>query len=74
MRFAIAFFLFTSSASAQAALQNQLRTIAADAHGKVSVACSLPGSGVICDFNPHAPPPMQSIFKFPLVVTALHLM
>ena len=26
-----------------------------------------------CDLDPHARPPMQSVFKFPLAVTALHL-
>jgi beta-lactamase class A len=47
--------------------------IAADARGKVSVACSLPGSDLNCDFNPHARPPMQSVFKLPLGLTALHM-
>jgi beta-lactamase class A len=72
MRFAIAFFLFTGSAFAQTALQRQIRAIAAEAYGKVSVACSLPGSPVNCDLNPHTHPPMQSVFKFPLTVTTLH--
>lgn len=53
-------------------LQKQIREIADDAHGKVSVACSLPGSALNCDFNPHAHPPMQSVFKLPLAVTVLH--
>jgi beta-lactamase class A len=73
MRFAIAFFLFSSSIFAQMALQQQVREIAAEGHGKVSVACSLPDSTLNCDLDPHAHPPMQSVFKFPLAVTALHL-
>ena len=72
MRFAIAFFLIAFPAFAQTALQRQIQDIAADAHGKVSVACSLPESSLNCDLDPHARPPMQSVFKFPLAVTALH--
>jgi beta-lactamase class A len=45
----------------------------AEAHGTVSVACSLPGSALRCDFNAHAHPPMQSVFKAPLALTVLHL-
>jgi beta-lactamase class A len=73
MRFAIAFVLLASSASAQTSLQRQIQGIAADAHGRVSVACSLPESSLKCDLDPHARPPMQSVFKFPLAVTSLHL-
>lgn len=53
-------------------LQEQLRQIASDANGKVSVACALPGSTLNCDLNPHARPPMQSVFKLPLVMAVLH--
>jgi beta-lactamase class A len=73
MRLAAAVLLFTTSAFAQTVLQRQIRAIAAEAHGKVSVACALPGSTLNCDLNPHAHPPMQSVFKFPLALTALHL-
>ena len=73
MRFAITFFLFAHSAFAQMELQQRIRAIAADAHGKVSVACSLPDSTVNCDLEAHAHPPMQSVFKFPLALAALHL-
>jgi beta-lactamase class A len=73
LRFALTFFLFASSASAQTALQKQIRTISADAHGKVAVSCSLPDSKLNCDLDPHAHPPMQSVFKLPLAITALHL-
>jgi beta-lactamase class A len=71
-RIALTFVLFASPLFAQTALQQQVRTIAADAHGKVSVACSLPNSTLNCDLEPHAHPPMQSVFKFPLAITALH--
>jgi beta-lactamase class A len=71
MRLGLAFFLFVSSASAQTPLQQQIRAIAADARGKVSVACSLPGTTLSCDLDPHAYPPMQSVFKFPLALAVL---
>jgi beta-lactamase class A len=56
-----------------ASLQEQLTAIAAEARGTVAVACSLPGSRLNCDLNPHSHPPMQSVFKLPLAMTALHL-
>jgi beta-lactamase class A len=61
-----------ANASAQTTLQQQIGVIAAEAKGKVSVACSLPGSPINCDLNPHAHPPMQSVFKLPLAVMTLH--
>ena len=73
MRFAIVFFLFARSACAQTALQTKIRAIAADAHGKVSVACSLPDSSLNCDLDPYARPPMESVFKLPLAVATLDL-
>jgi beta-lactamase class A len=83
MRFTLIFTLLGSSLFgnlpfagplfAQAALQLKISSIAADAHGKVSVACSLPGSNLNCDLNPIARPPMQSVFKLPLALTTLHL-
>jgi len=63
--------LFPASALAQH-LQEQIRDIAADARGKVSVACSLPGTPLNCDLNPTTHAPMQSVFKLPLVLTILH--
>jgi beta-lactamase class A len=59
-------------ASAQQVLRQRIRAIAIEAHGKVSVACSLPGSALNCDLNPHAHPPMQSVFKLPLALAVLH--
>jgi beta-lactamase class A len=73
MRFAIVFLLCGSSRSAQTALQKEIRTIAGDARGKVAVACSLPGSALNCDLEAHSRPPMQSVFKLPLAIYALHL-
>lgn len=54
-------------------LQSQISAIAAQARGTVSVSCSLPGTSLNCDLNPHNHSPMQSVFKFPLALTALHL-
>jgi beta-lactamase class A len=73
MRFVLVILFFSGSAFAQTVLQQKISVIAADARGKVSVACLLPGSDVNCDLNPHARPPMQSVFKLPLAMTALHL-
>jgi len=73
MRFGLVILFFASSAFAQTALQQKISVIAADARGKVFVACSLPGSDLSCDLNPNARPPMQSVFKLPLAITALHL-
>ena len=72
MRLSLLLILFVSPAMAQQPLQQQIRDIAADAHGKVSVACSLPGTPLDCDLNPNAHPPMQSVFKLPLAVAILH--
>jgi beta-lactamase class A len=59
------------SAVAQSPLQQQIASIAVDAEGKVSVACSLPDTKLDCDYNPHAHVPMQSVFKFPLAIAVL---
>ena len=72
MRLTFVLVFLTLTASAQPSLQHQVRAIAADAHGKVSVACALPGSALDCDLNPHAHPPMQSVFKLPVGLTILH--
>jgi beta-lactamase class A len=58
--------------TAQQALQEQIRDIAKDAQGKVSVACSLPGTALNCDVDALSHPPMQSVFKLPLAVAVLH--
>jgi len=73
MRVALVFLLYTGSVSAQSPLQDEIRKIAADARGKVAVACWLPGSDLNCGLEAHSRPPMQSVFKFPVAVYALHL-
>jgi beta-lactamase class A len=72
MRLVLLFTLSAVSALAQGPLRQQIRAIAGEAHGKVSAACSLPGSALNCDLNPNARPPMQSIFKLPLALMVLH--
>ncbi len=72
MRFVLLSLLLAGSAVAQAPLRQQIRGIAAEAHGTVSVACSLPGTALNCDLNPNSHPPMQSVFKLPLAITVLH--
>jgi beta-lactamase class A len=72
MRLALLLTLSAVAALAQEPLPRQIRAIAAVARGKVSVACSLPGAALNCDLNPHAKPPMQSVFKLPLALLVLH--
>jgi beta-lactamase class A len=72
MRPVLIFILFAVAMPAQESLRQQIRGIASAAQGKVSVACSLAGSTLNCDLNPQARPPMQSVFKLPLVLTILH--
>jgi len=74
-RFAAILFALSLSTAlfGQAALRQQIAAIAGEAHGKVSVACSLPGTALNCDLNAHAQPPMQSVFKAPLALAALNL-
>lgn len=64
--------LLICSARAQGPLQGLLRNIAAEAHGRVSIACSLPGTPLDCNLDPVSHPPMQSVFKLPLALTILH--
>jgi len=72
MRFSLLLFVCAVPALGQQQLQQKIRGIAAEAHGKVSVACALPGTPLNCDLNPTAHPPMQSVFKLPLGLTILH--
>ena len=71
--FALLFALVPLSGLAQDALQSKIAAIAKDAQGTVSVSCMLPGTQLDCDLNPHNHPPMQSMYKYPLALTALHL-
>jgi beta-lactamase class A len=58
-------------------LQQELSSIAKESGGKLYTACALaPGSRhapLACDREPDAHPPMQSVFKLPLGIYALHL-
>jgi beta-lactamase class A len=72
MHLAILFTLSVVPALAQDTLRRQIRDIADEARGKVSVACSLPSSAPNCDLNPNTQPPMQSVFKLPLALTVLY--
>ena len=55
----------------QGGLQARIRAAAAEAQGKVSVDCSLPGMVLDCALDPQARPPMQSVFKLMLGLTVL---
>jgi beta-lactamase class A len=76
MRVSLILFLLTLAptirADAQEVLRREIGSIASEARGAVSVACSLPGSSLNCDLDAHAHPPMQSVFKLPLALTVLH--
>ncbi len=72
MRVFFAFTLVALPVLAQEPLRQHLRAITAEAHGNVSMACSLPGTLLNCDLNPESNPPMQSVFKLPLAVYVLH--
>ncbi len=67
-------FLAHSTLKAQSeTLRQTIARIAADAQGRVSVACALPGVTLDCHLNLRAAAPMQSVFKVPLAMAALHL-
>lgn len=70
LAFAAATVFFACTAHAQ--LHDQLERIAAQAQGRVGVACSLPGKALDCDLSATSPYPMQSTFKLPIAVVALH--
>jgi beta-lactamase class A len=70
-RLVYALLLLPTLAPAQQPLRQTIAAIATEAQGKISVACSLPNSTLNCDLNPHAHPPMQSVFKAPLALYVL---
>jgi beta-lactamase class A len=70
---ALLFALVPISLVAQTSLQSKVATIAQGAQGTVSVSCLLPGTRLNCDLNPHNHAPMQSMYKYPLALTVLHL-
>lgn len=57
----------------QSSLQSKVTAIASDAKGTVNVSCMLPGTTLNCDLHPHNHAPMQSMYKLPLALTALHM-
>jgi beta-lactamase class A len=74
MRFlAILLFFTLLSCIAQSSLQSKVTAIASDAKGTVNVSCMLPGTTLNCDLHPHNHAPMQSMYKLPHALTALHM-
>jgi len=66
----LAGLLFSPLADAQ--LSRQIEAIAARAHGRVGVACSVPGAPLDCNVNATEGLPMQSVYKFPIAIAVLH--
>jgi beta-lactamase class A len=60
------------STCAQAQLRSEIRAIATRAHGRVGVACSLPGTPLDCNVNAGEGLPMQSVYKLPIAMAVLH--
>jgi beta-lactamase class A len=67
-----AFLLLTFALSARAQLSIQIARIAAQAHARVGVSCSLPGHDLDCNFHSDETFPMQSVYKLPIVMATLH--
>ena len=65
-------FSLAFSIAAHAQLSTDIARIAAQAHGRVGVACSLPRRTLDCDLHAAAAFPMQSVYKLPIVMAALH--
>lgn len=58
---------------AQSTLPSQIASIAAQAHGRVAVACAdLGGKPLNCGLMPSELLPMQSVYKLPIAVAVLH--
>lgn len=66
----VALLIFTFHARGQ--LQTQIAGIAAQAQGRVGVACSLPGTALACEFHADDVLPMQSVYKLPIAMAMLH--
>lgn len=56
-----------------AGLRARIEATASEAHGRVGVACSLPGKALDCNLHSDAKLPMQSVYKLPIAVTVLHI-
>jgi beta-lactamase class A len=63
-------FLFVASVLSSRA--QSIPALAAQAHGRVGVACSWPGEALPCSFHADEPLPMQSVYKLPIALVALH--
>jgi beta-lactamase class A len=61
-----------ATVAADAQLHEQLERIAVRAQGRVGVSCSLPGKTLDCDLAAGADYPMQSTYKLPIAMVALH--
>ena len=70
--FGVCVAALAGAAGAQETLRVRVMSIATEAKGQVSAACGLPGSKLNCSMNEAGHPPMQSVFKLPVVITALH--
>lgn len=57
---------------AHAQLSTEIARIAAQAHGRVGVACALSGKPLDCDLHAADAFPMQSVYKLPIAMTMLH--
>jgi beta-lactamase class A len=57
---------------AHAQLRADMARIAARAHGRVGVACSLPGKTLDCSLHAADAFPMQSVYKLPIAMAVLH--
>jgi beta-lactamase class A len=68
--FVAAILLFSLPLRAQ--FHEQIEQIAAQAHGRVGVACSLPGKTLDCDLAASAAYPTQSTYKLPIAMVMLH--
>jgi beta-lactamase class A len=55
-----------------AQLGRQIARIASQAQGRVGVACSLPETKLDCDFHADEELPMQSVYKLPTAMAAMH--
>jgi beta-lactamase class A len=63
---------FFLALSAHAQLSADIARIGAQAHGRVGVACSLPGETLDCNLHATDAFPMQSVYKLPIAMAMLH--
>lgn len=53
-------------------LPQEIARIAAQAHGRVAVACALPDKPLNCGLDSSEPLPMMSVYKLPIAVAVFH--